>query len=69
MSSIKIIPDIGGLLIWLWKRIILGKKHVKLDDEINDLSWRVWLVGTIALFLCILFCMIMVGESQKRKFM
>lgn len=56
------IVRLGGLLIWLWKKYILGKTHVKLDDEIDDMSWRAWLVGAVAIFLFVFLNMIIVAR-------
>lgn len=56
------IVRLGGFLIWLWKKYILDQKHVKLDDEVNDMDWRVWLVGICAIFLIIFVGMRIVAK-------
>lgn len=61
MSSILRVPDIGGSIIWLWKRYIKKDKNVKLDDEVDDMSWRAWLVGAVAIFIFIFLNMIIVA--------
>lgn len=61
MSSILRIPDIGGYIIWLWKRYARKDKKVKLDDEIDDMSWRAWLVGALAICIFIFINMIVVA--------
>lgn len=35
MSSILRVPDIGGYIIWLWKRYIKKDKNVKLDITVS----------------------------------
>lgn len=55
------IVKLGGFLIWLWKRHIKKDKNVKLDDEVDDMSWRAWLVGAVAIFIFIFLNMIIVA--------
>lgn len=59
------IVRVGGFIIWLWKRYMIKDKNVKLGDEIDDMSWGAWLVGTIAIFLFIFLNMIIVAKCYK----
>lgn len=56
------IVEVGGFLIWLWKRYVRKDKKVKLEDEIDDMSWRAWLVGALFIFVFIFLNMIIVGK-------
>ncbi|MGL5920151.1 MAG: hypothetical protein ACRCZQ_06595 [Bacteroidales bacterium] len=52
---------IGGFLIWFWKRYIKGYKKARLSDEIDDQSWKVWVVGALAIALFIFINMVIVA--------
>jgi hypothetical protein len=65
MASITIIPRIGGVCIWLWKKYVRKDKFVQFEDEIEGNSWIYWIVGTIIIFLTMIFCIAVVMPLEN----
>lgn len=61
------IVRIGGFLIWLWKRYVCKDKKIKLDDEIDDVSWRAWVVGVLAICVFVFINMIIVAKCYGNE--
>jgi uncharacterized BrkB/YihY/UPF0761 family membrane protein len=55
--SILVVPSVGGIAIWLWRRFIKKDKRVNFLDEYHGLSWRHWLVGYIVVFIILVFAL------------
>jgi uncharacterized membrane protein len=65
MASIVVISKLGGIVIWAWKRFVKKDKNVDFSDEYYGYSWLHWILGTIVIFLLIIFCIAVVMPLEN----
>jgi hypothetical protein len=60
MASILLVPRLGGIVIWTWKRFVKKDRAVNFLDEYHGNSWLHWILGYIVIFLMMIFCIAVV---------